>query len=169
MIELLVLNGSRAGACFSLPAVPTVLGRSPEAHLRVDDPWISNLHALFEQRGDELWVVDLGSRNGTFLHGVHVAEARLAIGDLVSFGQTRIRVDPPGASQGPAEQATRTPIHTVAVNATLRTTRPPAAAPASSAPPPAATTSTAPSLAAPAEPAEPAAAPRDLDGPDPTR
>ncbi len=124
MIELLVLNGSRAGARFTLPNVPTVVGRSPEAHLRIDDPWISNLHALFEQRGAELWVVDLGSRNGTFVAREWIAEARVTVGDVVAFGQTEVRIEPLGAGEGRAEDATRTPIHTVAVNATARTILP---------------------------------------------
>jgi pSer/pThr/pTyr-binding forkhead associated (FHA) protein len=86
VVDLLVLNGSRAGARFALPDVPTVLGRSPEAHLRVDDPWISNMHALFEARGDTLWVVDLGSRNGTFVGEERVEEAQVGVGAVLAFG-----------------------------------------------------------------------------------
>ncbi|MGC3996591.1 MAG: FHA domain-containing protein [Anaeromyxobacter sp.] len=58
LTELEVLDGTRAGAVFALPDIPAVLGRSPEAHFQVDDPWISSMHALFERRGDTFWVID---------------------------------------------------------------------------------------------------------------
>jgi pSer/pThr/pTyr-binding forkhead associated (FHA) protein len=122
VFDLMVLDGSRAGTCFSLPDVPTVLGRSPEAHLRIDDPWISSMHALFEQRVDGLWVVDLGSRNGTFVDGERVEEARLADGVRLAFGHTTLCVESKGSS-GPAEPL-RTPIHAEPVHTTARTDRP---------------------------------------------
>jgi FHA domain-containing protein len=125
MFDLVVLNGSRTGTRFELPDVPAVVGRSPEAHLRIDDPWISNMHALFETRGASLWVVDLGSRNGTFVGQERVEESRVAVGALMSFGRTEVRVEPRGAGEGRAEQATRTPIHFQPLNATVRTDRPP--------------------------------------------
>ena len=93
MAELVVLNGARAGAVFELPDIPTVLGRSPEAHFQVDDPWISSMHAMFERRGAELWIVDLESRNGTFLGEERVGEALLAPGVLLRFGRTEARIE----------------------------------------------------------------------------
>jgi pSer/pThr/pTyr-binding forkhead associated (FHA) protein len=122
VVDLLVLNGSRAGARFSLPDVPTVLGRSPEAHLRIDDPWISNMHALFESRGELLWVVDLGSRNGTFVGEERVEEAQVGVGAVLSFGRTEVRVE----AQGGAGQVTgmaHTPANLDVLRTTLRTDR----------------------------------------------
>jgi len=87
----MVVNGVCAGTVFVLPEIPTVLGRSPESHLQVSDPWISSMHAMFERRGDDLWVVDLQSRNGTFLGEERVMEARLADGALLRFGRTEVR------------------------------------------------------------------------------
>jgi pSer/pThr/pTyr-binding forkhead associated (FHA) protein len=109
MFDLVVLNGSRSGARFSLPDVPIVVGRSPEAHLRIDDPWISNMHALFEARGAELWVVDLGSRNGTFVGAERVTEALVALGAQLAFGRTEVRVEPRSAGKGRVETVTLTP------------------------------------------------------------
>ena len=109
MFDLVVLNGSRAGTRVALPDVPMVVGRSSEAHLRIDDPWISNLHALFEQRGDEYWVVDLGSRNGTFVGKQQVREARVTEGALLAFGRTEARVEPHAADADRVEAVARTP------------------------------------------------------------
>lgn len=86
-----MLNGVCAGTVFVLPDIPTVLGRSPESHLQIGDPWISSMHAMFERRGPEVWVIDLESRNGTFLADDRVAEARVPDGALLRFGKTEVR------------------------------------------------------------------------------
>jgi len=122
VVDLLVLNGSRAGARFSLPDVPTVLGRSPEAHLRLDDPWISNMHALFESRGETLWVVDLGSRNGTFVGNERVEEAQVGVGAVLSFGRTEVRVEAQGGI-GESTGMAHTPAHLEVLRTTVRSER----------------------------------------------
>ena len=92
MAELFVVNGICGGTVFFLPDVPTVLGRSPECHVQVADPWISSMHALFERRGEQLWVVDLDSRNGTFVGDERVHEAPVAPGARLRFGKTSAEV-----------------------------------------------------------------------------
>jgi class 3 adenylate cyclase len=91
--EIVVLNGASAGKVFVLADVPMVVGRSEEAHCLILDPWISSMHAMFERRGDELWVVDLDSRNGTFVGDERVTEGRVPDGAVVRFGRTEVRVD----------------------------------------------------------------------------
>ena len=54
-----------------------------------DDQFVSTVHARLFRRGDDLFVEDLGSRNGTFVNGEQVTAAtRLRRGDRVQFGQT---------------------------------------------------------------------------------
>ncbi len=54
-----------------------------------DDSFVSTVHARLFRRGNEVFVEDLGSRNGTFLNGDPVSTAtRLRRGDRVQFGQT---------------------------------------------------------------------------------
>jgi pSer/pThr/pTyr-binding forkhead associated (FHA) protein len=105
--ELVVLNGARAGAVFELPDMPTVVGRSPEAHFQLDDPWISSMHAMFERRGADIWVVDLESRNGTFVGAERVQEAQLQPGTVLRFGRTEVRLERRGAR--PRHPSTRHP------------------------------------------------------------
>lgn len=93
MAELLVINGVCAGTVFFLPDVPTVLGRSPEAHLQIADPWISSMHAMFERRGEDVWLIDLESRNGTFADEVRVHEQKLPPTALLRFGKTEVRFE----------------------------------------------------------------------------
>lgn len=83
-----MVNGICGGTVYFLPDVPTVVGRSAECHVQIADPWISSMHALFERRGDDLWVVDLDSRNGTFVNGDRIHEASLQPGMRLRFGKT---------------------------------------------------------------------------------
>ncbi len=54
-----------------------------------DDSFVSTVHARLFRRGNDVFVEDLGSRNGTFLNGDPVSSAtRLRRGDRVQFGQT---------------------------------------------------------------------------------
>jgi adenylate cyclase len=88
MAELLVVTGVSAGTVFFLMKDPAVIGRSDGCDVMIPDPWISSRHALVERRGDELWLVDLDSRNGTFVNGRRVREALVGDGTQVAFGRT---------------------------------------------------------------------------------
>src|SRR5512133_204478 len=91
--DIVILTGENAGKVCALPDIPTVVGRSAEAHVQITDPWISSMHAMFERRGNEVWVVDLDSRNGTFIGEERIAEGRVADGSVVRFGRTEVRID----------------------------------------------------------------------------
>jgi len=90
--ELFVVNGICGGTVFFLPEVPTVLGRSPECQVQVADPWISSMHAMFERRGEQLWLVDLESRNGTWVNETRVRESQLVPGSKLRFGKTLVEL-----------------------------------------------------------------------------
>jgi pSer/pThr/pTyr-binding forkhead associated (FHA) protein len=113
-----VLTGPCAGACFSIPDVPVVVGRSLEANFQVDDPWISNMHALIERRSGELWVVDLGSLNGTFVDDRPITEARVEVGTALAFGRTRLELRHRNASLAVDTKAMKTPFRRPHVSVT---------------------------------------------------
>jgi len=119
VVDIVVLNGSRSGVQFALPDVPIVVGRSPEAHVRIDDPWISNMHAMFEPRHGELWVVDLGSRNGTFVGEERIKEARVVPGLALAFGKTRIVVRARTAASDLESEPIHTPIRVDHISTTI--------------------------------------------------
>jgi hypothetical protein len=55
----------------------------------LDDHYVSTVHARLFQRGSDVFVEDLGSRNGTYVNGNPLTAAtRLRRGDRVQFGQT---------------------------------------------------------------------------------
>jgi pSer/pThr/pTyr-binding forkhead associated (FHA) protein len=53
-----------------------VVGRSPKADLSVSDPDASRRHVEISRRGSELWVADLGSKNGSELDGKPLAQSK---------------------------------------------------------------------------------------------
>ncbi len=65
-----------------------MIGSAEDCDISVRDDEVSRLHASFEVTSDGAWVRDLGSRNGTFVNGVRVREARVPDGGSVHVGTT---------------------------------------------------------------------------------
>jgi pSer/pThr/pTyr-binding forkhead associated (FHA) protein len=65
-----------------------VVGRGSEAHIRIEDAGVSRRHAEVRREGDEVFLVDLGSTNGTTVNGRAVERIRLTPGDRISIGRT---------------------------------------------------------------------------------
>lgn len=76
---------------FDLPQGETVLGRSPECQVTIDDPLVSREHAKILVHGDEVICRDLGSRNGSKVNGVPLrGEIPLNDGDRIRIGNQEI-------------------------------------------------------------------------------
>lgn len=73
---------------------PFIIGRGPGCDLVLPADGVSFHHAELQSREDgDLWVVDQGSRNGTFLNGRRLdSEARLEEGDLLRFANQEFRL-----------------------------------------------------------------------------
>jgi serine/threonine-protein kinase len=101
-VLLEVIEGPHAPLRFEFTRHETFLvGRSRTAHLRLAaDRSFSRHHFLLEIDPPRCFLRDLGSRNGTRVNGAKVREAYLKNGDLISGGQTRLRItlEPPGAA-----------------------------------------------------------------------
>jgi pSer/pThr/pTyr-binding forkhead associated (FHA) protein len=68
----------------------TEIGKAPHNHIILTDPTVSNTHAIILFRDGGYSIVDLGSRNGTFVNGERLStHARtLKHGDTIQMGQT---------------------------------------------------------------------------------
>ena len=66
----------------------TVIGRSRECDITVDDPNISRRHAEIRREDGAYWIVDLGSTNGIEVNGRRVDRAKLGHDDRIVFGRT---------------------------------------------------------------------------------
>ncbi|HYH99351.1 sigma 54-interacting transcriptional regulator [Hyalangium sp.] len=80
------------------PDKPLIVGRAPEAGLRIDDPTLSREHARFLLSGSRVLVEDLGSKNGIFFAGSRVARVELTIGDEIVLGGVALQVQALGAN-----------------------------------------------------------------------
>lgn len=88
-----VSSGNEAPRSVPLSGDRLVVGRSPEADLRLDDEAVSWNHLEIERRGEVLMATDLDSRNGTALNGEPLDRPRrLADGDTLIVGDHRLEV-----------------------------------------------------------------------------
>ena len=72
---------------------PIIVGRSPGADIVIAASYVSGRHAQFKLMGQNLFVEDLGSTNGTVVNGNRIsAPAALKSNDVVSVGDVSIRV-----------------------------------------------------------------------------
>ena len=72
---------------------PLTIGRLPECDVVVADPNVSRRHAEVRRQDGQFVVVDLDSTNGTTVNGARVKERRLADGDEIAVGGTRLRFE----------------------------------------------------------------------------
>lgn len=103
-------NGRMLGRTFPLTG-PTLVGRSAECQLRVEDSSLSRKHAKLIPTNEGVVIEDQGSTNGSFLNGARVQRAVAKAGDEIGFDTLRFRLfelgqessagaDPAGASKG---------------------------------------------------------------------
>jgi hypothetical protein len=72
---------------------PVVVGRSPNADVVINEPFVSARHACFTLQGPALMVEDMGSTNGTLVNGRVIEEpVTLRDGDDVQVGDVVMRV-----------------------------------------------------------------------------
>ena len=83
-------GGGRAGESFELAGPRTVIGRSPDCHVFLDDVTVSRRHAEIVREGDAYVIRDLGSLNGTFVNRHRIESSVLADDDEVQIGKYRM-------------------------------------------------------------------------------
>ncbi len=91
-VVLTVESGPLQGERFTV-TLPCTIGRKA-CDLILDDRLISRRHAELKIVEHKLVLEDLASTNGTKVNGKMVAMTQLAPNDLISFGQTSLRISP---------------------------------------------------------------------------
>jgi len=91
--RLVVTDGPLRGTIVPLGSAPVLLGRSPGCTLVLDDDYSSSRHARLYPQGEDWFVEDLGSTNGTYLGEYRVqAPMRVPMGTAVRIGQNVIEL-----------------------------------------------------------------------------
>ena len=76
-----------------LESFPAVLGRGGDCDIPVPIGFVSRRHCRFVRRGDEIWVQDLESLNGTFVNGcLAIFPTPVNHGDELRLGPMSFRV-----------------------------------------------------------------------------
>jgi pSer/pThr/pTyr-binding forkhead associated (FHA) protein len=68
----------------------TVIGRSKDCDIQLEDSNVSRRHAELRQEGTSYWIVDLDSTNGVEVNGRRLKRAKLEHGDRMTLGSTEL-------------------------------------------------------------------------------
>jgi len=128
MAELIVKYPDRAAEHFQISRLRVTIGRSARNDLCIPDPFASRVHAEVRNEGDEYFLQDLGSANGTLYNGSIVeTPITLTRGGRIQIGETEIVFND---SQFPissgatmiTDNSTSIPEATIALSSADRTT-----------------------------------------------
>lgn len=90
---LQIVSGPNSGQSVPLGDEPILLGRGTDAAIRLDDDYVSTRHARFATNGEQWFVEDLGSTNGTYLGSQRITTPTpIALGTQVRLGKTIVEL-----------------------------------------------------------------------------
>lgn len=91
MPKLIMMTGPTSTRQIPLQGPETTVGRAPLNNIVIDGERVSRFHAVLRVEPAFVTIVDLNSRNGTFVNGVRVESQALANGDSIRIGDCDIR------------------------------------------------------------------------------
>lgn len=86
LYALLIHHRDGAEIISLAPGASLLIGRLAEADISIPEPTLSRHHCRIEVLGDEIWLDDLQSSNGTRVNGAPVERCRIRPGDDVALG-----------------------------------------------------------------------------------
>lgn len=100
MVELSIQSAHGTSRVIPLSKSRVTVGRSPRADIVLDDPFASRVHAELRFEGDQCWLQDLGSANGSRLNERVLDQhpVPFSAGDVLRIGATRISLVAENAS-----------------------------------------------------------------------
>jgi len=121
---LYVERGPGAGQLVQVRQGVMVIGRASVADLRVQHPSISRRHAQVKRVGEQFFIRDLGSQNGTFVNKSRIgAELEITPGDTIALGNATLKLrgpmakgESPSRPSNPQPQRTKTKTQTKAMS-----------------------------------------------------
>ena len=87
--QVVIVEGGNKGETISLEHAPLLIGRGNDAAIRLDDDYVSTRHARIASSGEQWFVEDLGSTNGTYVGSSRISQATaIQLGTQVRIGKT---------------------------------------------------------------------------------
>ena len=90
MARLIITGGFGKPFRYDVEEGETVVGRETDVELVLPNNSVSRKHATLIRQGENLEVVDLGSRNGVQVNGKRVKKSALNDGDVLSIGRFQL-------------------------------------------------------------------------------
>jgi pSer/pThr/pTyr-binding forkhead associated (FHA) protein len=91
--QVAIVDGANAGETVSLDLAPLLIGRGADAAIRLDDDYVSTRHARIAASGDQWYVEDLGSTNGTYIGPHRITQpTAIQLGSQVRVGKTTLEL-----------------------------------------------------------------------------
>jgi pSer/pThr/pTyr-binding forkhead associated (FHA) protein len=88
-----IIEGANEGERVSLDEAPILIGRGSDAAIRLDDDYVSTRHARIASSGDQWFVEDLGSTNGTYIGSHRLTQpTTLQLGSKIRIGKTTLEL-----------------------------------------------------------------------------
>lgn len=106
MPSIKVVTGPSADAVFEV-GNGTTLGRDGSADITIAAPGVSRRHVQFLVDGEEVFVQDLNSVNGTFVNGSRITKQRLKDGDTIHLSEVCLRFSNSGTTARHQRQRVR--------------------------------------------------------------
>ncbi|UCB50192.1 MAG: FHA domain-containing protein [Deltaproteobacteria bacterium] len=72
MTKLYIINGPMMGHSFELNGNTAFVGRAPDNDIQINDRSVSRKHLRIFRRGDQFFIEDLNSQNGTWIFGKQI-------------------------------------------------------------------------------------------------
>lgn len=108
MAKLTIRSGPQAGRELVVDRPSIRIGRGSGNEITLQDDQASRQHAEITQQGNQYFVRDLGSTNGTFVNGQRISGAQpLQPGDQIRVGETTLGFQPAAAAAAAPAPAAR--------------------------------------------------------------
>jgi len=72
---------------FDITAAPIIVGRDPRSDVAIKSETVSKSHLKIIPKGEQFFIVDLGSTNGTYVNGEKITETLVTPDDMVQLGK----------------------------------------------------------------------------------
>ena len=93
MPKLTVLTEGIEPTSFELAKEVTSVGRVQGNDIVLDHQSVSGNHGELVLRGQDVYIRDLGSTNGSYIDGSKVAESPVQPGEVITFGEVQLKLE----------------------------------------------------------------------------
>lgn len=91
--KLIVASGKSAGRSIAIKRNKLLIGRAEQCDVRPLSEEVSRRHCAITVGPSEVWVEDLGSRNGTLVNGNRITErTKIVDGDIIKVGSLEVKL-----------------------------------------------------------------------------